>query len=86
MSEQKRTSTINRPPLHSVTQAVNSNLQACKVSFSRTQNRNFVQLEFLRTATQQKFCIFVYRICQVQVPVCKSTQVFQLNEHTVIRS
>ena len=35
----------NEPPLHSVTQAVNSSLQAYK-SFSRTQKRKVVRLEF----------------------------------------
>ena len=41
-------------PLHSVTQAVNPSLYACKVSFSRTQKRKFVRLEFLLFRDQLK--------------------------------
>ena len=78
----------NEPPPYSVTQVVNSSLYACKVSFSRTQKRKFVRIEFLLTATQQRFVLlcFFYMTSTCTVQVHKSTKDFQLNEHTVFRS
>ena len=80
----------NNPPfIHSVTQAVNTSLYACKVSFSRTQKRKFVRLEFLLFRDSVKICASLFvlydkYICTVQV--CKSNKDFQLNQHTVVRT
>ena len=61
--EQEVTSTTTPPPptpIHSITQAVNSSLYACKVSFSRTQKRKFVRREFLLFRDSNKdLCISV---------------------------
>ena len=79
----------NPPPLYSFPQAVNTSLYAYNVSFSRTQKRKFVRLEFLLFCDSMKICtsLFVlydkYMHCTL-VQVCKSNKDFQLNKHTVI--
>ena len=66
------TSTTN-PPIHSVVQAVNSSLYACKVAFSRTQKCKFECLEFLLFRDSNKdLCISVCPIWQVLVGYCSS--------------